>query len=280
MNTHDATHDRNSAAAELFTKSEAAAFLKSKSAPWTTGGPPRPSRALISGAGFASGVRTSNPSSPPTPSSVHWLHHEAITALTGRSLNLADPVQQRALLELSLARGISVLFLDNLSCLMRGVAENEADEWEKVLDWLLELRRAGISVVIIHHAGRNGQMRGTSRREDAAHWILSLVDATENDSAGAVFKSTFAKNRNARGGCASCPPLIWRLTTEGNRLTVECERHSDVDAFVDLVKAGLTSARDIATELDVTPGTVSKWAKRAEHSGRIRIEGRQYLHTA
>jgi hypothetical protein len=32
----------------------------------------------------------------------------------------------------------------------------------------LELQRAKISVVIIHHAGRSGNMRGTSKREDAA----------------------------------------------------------------------------------------------------------------
>ena len=207
---------------------------------------------------------------------VHWLHHETITALTGRGLNLADPVQQRALLEMLIKNKIRVVFLDNLSCLMRGVAENEADDWEMVLDWLLDIRRAGISVVLIHHAGRNGEMRGTSRREDAAHWIVKLEDAGDSDSTGAVFKSRFTKNRNTRHGSASCPPLIWTLTTEGDRLTVNCERHSDADALVDLVKGGMTSAREISAELGVTPGTVSKWARKAQDSGRIRIEGRQY----
>ena len=208
---------------------------------------------------------------------VHWLHHETITSLTGRGLNLADPVQQRALLDMLIKNGITVLFLDNLSCLMRGVAENEADDWEMILDWLLDLRRAGITIVLIHHAGRNGQMRGTSRREDAAHWILKLDEAGDSDSEGAVFKSHFTKNRNARNGSASCPPLIWTLKTEGDTLTVGCERHSDVDALVDLVKGGMTSAKEIAAELGVSPGTVSKWARKAEDSGRIKIEGRKYV---
>jgi hypothetical protein len=34
--------------------------------------------------------------------------------------------------------------------------ENEADDWEKVLDWLLMLRQSGIAVVVVHHANRDG----------------------------------------------------------------------------------------------------------------------------
>jgi hypothetical protein len=145
------------------------------------------------------------------------------------------------------------------------------------VNWLLAIRRAGITIVLIHHAGRNGEMRGTSRREDAAHWILKLEDAGDSDSAGAGIKSRFTKNRNARDGSASCPPLIWTLTTESGNLTVTCDRHSDVDAFVDLVKGGMTSAKEIASELGVSTGTVSKWAKKAQDSGRIVISGRKYL---
>jgi putative DNA primase/helicase len=67
--------------------------------------------------------------------------------------------------------GVKVVFMDNLSCLCFGTNENETDSWEHVLSWLLWFRRARIAVVIIHHANREGNdMRGTSRREDAAFW--------------------------------------------------------------------------------------------------------------
>ena len=33
--------------------------------------------------------------------------------------------------------------------------ENDADDWEAVLPWLLTLRRKGIAVCIIHHSGRS-----------------------------------------------------------------------------------------------------------------------------
>ena len=210
------------------------------------------------------------------PASVHWLHHESIAEVTGRGINLADIAQQAGLLALLQERRIEVLFLDNLSCLFRGVAENEADAWELVLSWLLELRRAGITTILVAHAGRNGEMRGTSRREDAAHWILKLEDAGDSDSDGAEFKSRFTKNRNARHAATTCPPLHWKLRTESNRLTVTCERHSDIDTLADLVKGGLTSAGELAKELGVSPGTVSKWAKKAQERGLINIKNRRY----
>jgi putative DNA primase/helicase len=210
------------------------------------------------------------------PANVHWLHHEQVADTTGSGFNLTDPAQQRGLLEMLIEHGIAVLFLDNLSCLFRGMAENEADAWEMAQPWLLDLRRNHITVIVVAHAGRNGQMRGTSRREDAAHWILKLEDAGDSESDGAEFKSRFTKNRNARNAAASCPPLHWKMTTKANRLTIECTRHSDVDALVDLVRGGITKASDLAEELGVTKGTISKWARKAQTRGLIRIENRVY----
>jgi putative DNA primase/helicase len=210
------------------------------------------------------------------PDNVHWLHHEHVADATGRGINLADPEQQQGLLAVLLEQRIQVVFFDNLSCLFRGMAENEADAWEMVLAWLLELRRHSITVILVAHAGRNGEMRGTSRREDAAHWILKLEDAGDSESNGAEFKSRFTKNRNARHAAATCPPLNWKLTSESGRLTVACERHSDVDTLADLVRGGISSAKDLAEELHVTKGTISKWARKAEDRGLIRIENRRY----
>jgi len=43
------------------------------------------------------------------------------------------------------------------------------------------------------------------------------------------------------------------------------------------IKGGMTSATEIAEELGIGKGTVSKAAKRLEGQGCIRIEGRDYL---
>ena len=58
-----------------------------------------------------------------------------------------------------------VLFIDNLSTLVRRGKENEGEGWLPVQEWALRHRRAGRSVVFLHHAGKGGAQRGTSRRE-------------------------------------------------------------------------------------------------------------------
>ena len=74
--------------------------------------------------------------------------------------------------------------------------ENEGDAWEPVKQWLLTLRRNRISVVLVHHAGRNGEMRGTSKREDDVFWIIRLDEASKDQRNGAQFLSRFTKDRN------------------------------------------------------------------------------------
>ena len=94
--------------------------------------------------------------------------------------------------------------------------ENDADAWEQILPWLLELRRRKIAVLFVVHAGRNGQMRGTSRREDAAAWVIRLDDATDATSArtGARFVSTFTKP--SRNTPQNPPPLEWSISTNAS----------------------------------------------------------------
>ena len=67
-----------------------------------------------------------------------------------------------------------LLVLDNLSSLCRSGRENEANSWQPVQDFLLRLRRRGVTVLLIHHAGKGGQQRGTSRREDVLDTIIWL----------------------------------------------------------------------------------------------------------
>ena len=126
-------------------------------------------------------------------------------------MNLTNPAVQAALLENCRQREIEILLLDNLSCLFTGLKENDADAWEVVLPWLLELRRNRIAVVFIAHAGRNGFMRGTSRREDAAFWIMQLTEGQKAGEVqtGARSVARFVKNRNATE--AECPPLEWQF---------------------------------------------------------------------
>ncbi len=109
-----------------------------------------------------------------------WLNNEHLYMDQGLSVNIINPLHQTGLS--AMLPDSSVFIIDNLSTSQSGMRENENDDFDKLKDWLLSLRRRGITVIIVHHAGRNGEMRGASRREDPAHWILSLKDATEDEA--------------------------------------------------------------------------------------------------
>jgi hypothetical protein len=205
------------------------------------------------------------------------LHHEPLFLLTGKVLNLTSLEAQAALTGACLSHGISVLILDNISCLLT-LKENESDAWgERVLPWLLELRRHRIAVIFVHHAGRNGLMRGTSKREDAAFWSIKLSEAKgEDNREGASFVATFDKNRNATN--EETPSLLWHFEPQRDgSILPKWTTLTPLQIFVGLVEDGLKSCGDIAQEMNVSKGTVSKLAKRAALEGHIAIDGRDYV---
>jgi putative DNA primase/helicase len=64
-------------------------------------------------------------------------------------------------------------------------------------NWLLSLRRRGISVMLVHHACTNGRQRGTSRREDALDTVIALRRPKDySPEQGARFEIHFEKLRN------------------------------------------------------------------------------------
>ena len=96
-----------------------------------------------------------------------FLSHQVVFDRAERNLCLSELVFQHAVTGLCEEQGHKVVFLDNQSTLITRVRENSADDWRDIIEgWLLGLRRRRIAVVIINHAGRNGEMRGTSKRED------------------------------------------------------------------------------------------------------------------
>ena len=207
-----------------------------------------------------------------------YLQHEALFHLAGQVLNLTKPLVQAALLEKCQQDKIEILILDNLSCLFTGIKENDADAWEQVLPWLLDLRRNRIAVVFIAHSGRNGFMRGTSRREDAAFWIIKLAEAKDDGEIqnGARFVARFDKNRNAME--ADCPPLEWHFNKpqDETRARVSWKKMSTAQIFRQWIEDGVTSAQDIAEEMGISKGQVSKLAKRGIMAGWLKKNGREY----
>lgn len=88
-----------------------------------------------------------------------------------RAPNIAELEGQR-LIEDHLQEG-TFLVLDNISALCRTAKEDE-EGWASTQEWLIELRHKGITTQLLHHAGKSGAQRGTSKREDFLDAILMM----------------------------------------------------------------------------------------------------------
>jgi len=210
---------------------------------------------------------------------LQFLNHEILFDRTGKVLNITNREIQDAITERCLTSGVKGLILDNLSTLASGMRENEADSWEMVNNWLLDLRRRKIAVVIVHHAGRSGEMRGTSKREDNVFWIIALDNAKKDadDKRGARFISRFTKpSRNTQ---EDVPTYEWHFVTDGATgiVSIGCKLAQTMDVFLGLIEDGVTECGQIAQEMKTSPATISRLAKRAIDAGKIIKKSREYF---
>ena len=199
-----------------------------------------------------------------------YLHHEVLFDKLGSSLNVGLSTHREALTNLMVGQGFDCLILDNLSSLACGVDENKGNEYEPIGQWLLELRRRKITVIVVHHAGRNGFMRGHSKREDACSWILELRDAKTDEEPGAKFVGHFAKPSRNTGD--PMPDLLWHFTSDDDgRTQIQCElaQVTEYEKFIQHVIDGVERQVDIAELMGKTKGTICKWTSKALKEGRI-----------
>lgn len=165
-----------------------------------------------------------------------------------------------------------VVFVDNLSCWARTGRENEAESWLPVADWILSLRRRGIAVVLIHHAGKGGQQRGTSKREDLLDVVIGLSRPSDYDpSQGAVFVAEFTKARNLTGSDAESLELQLKGDEDRATWTWRTVESSTYDRVVALTKEGLKPG-EICVELEVNKSNVSRALRKARELGDLTAE--------
>ena len=169
----------------------------------------------------------------------------------------------------------ALIVLDNLSAWARGSrSENDAESWLPLASWILSLRRQGIAVLIIHHAGKGGQQRGTSKKEDLLDCVIKLSRPIDYDSKqGARFELEFTKARNLHGEAAEGLEVILTEDSDGcaswGWSTLEGSTYQRV---IDLANEGLSQS-EIARELDVNRSTVNRHYRRAQEAGMITRKG-------
>jgi putative DNA primase/helicase len=173
-----------------------------------------------------------------------------------------------------LLSGVDLVILDNLSTLCTNGSESASDAWVPMQNWLLKLRRQGVAVLLVHHAGTNGRQRGTSRREDALDAVFALSRPEDySPDQGARFEVHFEKLRNRVDGDAAVPfeaklKAISADETAGVRWLDHDLRPPVLQQAAQLFKDGL-SVREVAGTLRVSKTEAGRLRLRAVADGLL-----------
>jgi DNA-binding CsgD family transcriptional regulator len=164
-----------------------------------------------------------------------------------------------------------LVILDNLSTLLRSGRENEADDWGGFQGWLLDQRRQGRTILLVHHAAKGGQQRGTSRREDALDVVVALRKPDDySPDQGARFEVHFEKARHFSGPDAR--PFEASMDPSGSWRDTDLSTDREGDRLAALAASGMTQ-RAIADEMGLSLGKVNKRLKslRDQPAGDVHV---------
>ncbi len=163
----------------------------------------------------------------------------------------------------------ALVVVDNLSCLARSQErENDAESWQAIAEWALPLRARGIAVLFVHHAGKNGTQRGTSKREDQLDAVLMLKRPEEYESKqGACFEIHFEKARGLFGDDVT--PIEAQLTLDQGGAEAWAWRYVE-DATLKRVAALADEGakqKDVADEMGLSRFQVNRLLGKAREKG-------------
>ena len=152
--------------------------------------------------------------------------------------------------------GAELIILDNLSALSSTGDENAAESWTPLKKLLLNLRRHGRAVLLVHHAGKMGDQRGTSHRADQMNTVIKLEHPKGYDSSeGARFNVIFEKNRGFFG--SSAQKFEAKLNSDTGIWEVSTGTNPKMDKILELQGQGMNQS-EIARALGIHKSTVSR----------------------
>lgn len=157
--------------------------------------------------------------------------------------------------------GIEFVVVDNIATLGRHGRENESESWTPVQGWLLRLRQAGKSVLLVHHSGKNGNQRGTSAREDILDTVIAMKRPEDYQTEeGARFEVHLEKARGMYG--AEAKPFEVILTLANGAAVWMTRQLEDAEnaRILALHHDGLSS-REIAKETGKHHSTICRRLK-------------------
>lgn len=166
--------------------------------------------------------------------------------------------------------GVNMIFIDNISTFMRTGNENDAESWSTVQPWLVKHRSKGRSFTLVHHSNKAGEQRGSNKKEDIMDVVVHL-DRPDDYVQGEDCTRLLIKLTKARHifGEDAQDVEAELYTANGKAEWKWTVAESSYDKVVALLKDGNLTQQEIAEDVKVSKGTVSKWKRKAKTEGLL-----------
>jgi len=182
-----------------------------------------------------------------------------------------------ALVNRALRPDTRLIVIDNLSCLARTGVENDAESWTSVASWALDMRRQGRSVLFIHHAGKQGQQRGTSKREDLLDTSIALTRPPGYlPSDGLRARVEFTKARGLYGDAVATVDVGLEPGPTGAPAWTWAKVGDEEGEEIERMLAEGRSVRDIERATGINRGKVFRTKKRMDEQQAIAKQASDY----
>lgn len=155
-----------------------------------------------------------------------------------------------------------LVVIDHVSGCCRPVGREMEDvAWGRVESWAAGWRAKGKTIIFVHHAGKSGAQRGTSRREDSLDLVINLkTPPAQMRKPGACFELHFEKTRG-RPSSDYDPKFVHLDESLGWTWKPLDSAHSDT--ILDLKGQGFKD-REVADILGLTTSQIKYIQKREE----------------
>ena len=162
-----------------------------------------------------------------------------------------------------------LVVIDNLSSLA-GFSSGDADRWHELQRGLIHHRRNGRALLLVHHANKEGQQRGTSRREDVVDIVMAMRRPADYEPAqGARFEIHFEKARSLHGN--TIEPIEARLVSDEfgkPKWHWQAAHIGEMGRVAELLREGLNGA-EIARALGLSRARAYRLRSQAIAAGLV-----------
>lgn len=202
--------------------------------------------------------------------------------------DIASPESQERILKQMEEARAEVVIIDNLTTCADGLAdENDATAFRSIMGFLLMMKQAGKTAILVHHANKAGtDARGSTALEATFEVKLGLKRPKVSQADTASFIAEFGKLRT-RGADSVCRARVWTLGERG--WNVEEDEDTAETRVLDALRTlRFVNQKELGEALNMSQATISRTLRKViatqtvkkDELDRLFIEARKMRHGA